>query len=508
MPMGYWLVTLASQIAIVPLIVWWARRYGGATTATTLRIALLLVAWLAGAVILTQAGAFAPHPGAPPTVGIAVVVPIALGVYFLSRPGARAPESSLAVLAALQVVRLVGFEFVVAGRSGWLSTRFGEPAGWGDALIGVTAPWAALAIAHRWRGWRAIATVWNLAGIADLVDAVAFGVLSAAGPQQVFHDVPGTVAMGQLPLSLIPTFGVPLAVLGHFVALRALRAAGRGANRNQDGGDVMKKEQVVLVTGVSSGIGEMTARALVRDGHRVFGTVRSERAAVPEGVERVVLDVRDEASIDAAVKGVLAKAGRIDALVNNAGGTVMGALEETDVSQAQALFDVNFFGAVRVTNAVLPAMRAQREGRVVFVSSVVGFLPAPFMGFYAASKHALEAYAESLDHEVRGLGVRAVLVEPGFMRTKIDANAVEAARHIDDYRATRERVRGAMQKMLEKGDDPALVAEAIVGALREERPKLRKPVGKGARMLAVLRSWMPAGMFERSFRREFQVDGG
>jgi NAD(P)-dependent dehydrogenase (short-subunit alcohol dehydrogenase family) len=268
----------------------------------------------------------------------------------------------------------------------------------------------------------------------------------------------------------------------------------------------MKDRQVVLVTGVSSGIGEMTARALVGAGFRVFGSVRNETGAVPEGVERVVLDVRDEASIRTAIDGILARAGRIDALVNNAGGVITGALEETDVAQAQALFDVNFFGAVRVTNAVLPAMRKQRAGKIVFVSSVVGFLPAPFMGFYAASKHALEAYAESLDHECRSLGVRTVLVEPGFMRTKIDANAARAARSIADYAPARERVAAALQKMVAAGDDPALVAAAITRAIAEPTPKRRYPVGQGAGLLAVLRSFLPAPLFDRSFRKEFRVD--
>src|SRR5438445_13110675 len=179
---------------------------------------------------------------------------------------------------------------------------------------------------------------------------------------------------------------------------------------------------VALVTGVSSGIGNATARALVERGYRVFGTVRSETSAVPSKVERVLLDVRDANSIASAVREVLDRAGRIDLLVNNAGGSVTGAVEETSLSQAKDLFEVNFFGAVRVTQAVLPAMRAQRSGRIIFISSVVGFLPAPFMGFYSASKHALEGLAESLDHETRMLGIRAALVEPGFIRTNIGQN--------------------------------------------------------------------------------------
>ena len=149
--------------------------------------------------------------------------------------------------------------------------------------------------------------------------------------------------------------------------------------------------------------------------------------------------MRDAASIDAGVREVLAKAGRIDLLVNNAGGGMVGAVEETSLEQAKRLFDVNFFGAVRMTQAVLPAMRAQRSGRIVFMSSIVGFLPAPFMGFYSASKHALEGLAESLDHETRTLGIRAALVEPGFMRTNIGENRLLPGSAVDAYAAARNR---------------------------------------------------------------------
>src|SRR4051812_10373728 len=163
--------------------------------------------------------------------------------------------------------------------------------------------------------------------------------------------------------------------------------------------------RVAIVTGVSSGIGNATARALTARGYRVFGTARSAASSLPAGTERVLLDVRDEASIDAGVAEVLARAGRIDLLVNNAGGAVVGAVEETSLEQARDLFDVNFFGAMRMTQAVLPAMRAQRSGRIVFISSLLGLLPAPFSGLYSASKHAVEGLAESLDHETRKLEI-------------------------------------------------------------------------------------------------------
>jgi NAD(P)-dependent dehydrogenase (short-subunit alcohol dehydrogenase family) len=238
----------------------------------------------------------------------------------------------------------------------------------------------------------------------------------------------------------------------------------------------------------------------------VFGTVRRRGAAELPGITEVALDVRDDASVERGVAEVLAEAGRIDVLINNAGTSIVGAIEETDTAQAQDLFDVNFFGAVRMTRAVLPAMRAQRGGRLIFVSSVVGFLPAPFMGFYAASKHALEGYAESLDHEVRALGIRAVLVEPSFMRTRLDKNSTVAARNIDDYAAARARVGTSVQASLAGGEDPSVVGGAIADAAEEVRPRLRYRVGRGASTLAKLRTFLPERIFDRSLHKRFHVE--
>src|SRR5881392_914692 len=208
---------------------------------------------------------------------------------------------------------------------------------------------------------------------------------------------------------------------------------------------------VAVITGVSSGIGNATARALVARGYRVFGTARSEASIVPEKVERVLLDVREGESIQRGVEEVLAKAGHIDLLVNNAGGSLNGAFEETPLGQARDLFDLNFFGAVRMTQAVLPAMRARKSGRIVFISSVLGFLPAPFMGFYAASKHALEGLAESLDHETRTLGIRVALVEPAWTRTGLESNGAVAAGRVDAYAVARESARELVRKSVEAG---------------------------------------------------------
>jgi short-subunit dehydrogenase len=169
---------------------------------------------------------------------------------------------------------------------------------------------------------------------------------------------------------------------------------------------------VAIVTGASGGIGEAAARALAAAGYRVFGTSRRAPATGSSGIEYLGCDVTSDESVKGAVDAVLSKAGRIDLLVNNAGVGLVGGAEESSVEQAKSLFDVNLFGLIRMTKAVLPTMRGQRAGRIVNLSSVMGLIPAPFMALYAASKHAVEGYSESLDHEIRSSGVRVVLVEP------------------------------------------------------------------------------------------------
>lgn len=150
----------------------------------------------------------------------------------------------------------------------------------------------------------------------------------------------------------------------------------------------MSNSTVVVVTGVSSGIGRATAEKFARRGCRVFGTVRSIAKAAPvSGVELVEMDVRDDDAVKTAIRSVIERTGRIDVLVNNAGTSLIGAVEETSTAEALSLFDTNVFSILRTTQAVLPHMRAKRGGRIINVSSVLGFLPAPYMGLYSASKH-------------------------------------------------------------------------------------------------------------------------
>src|SRR5207249_107264 len=267
------------------------------------------------------------------------------------------------------------------------------------------------------------------------------------------------------------------------------------------------KNKIALVTGVSSGIGREIAQLLAERGARVFGTVRNPQSArAIRGVELVSMDVTEDASVNAAIQRIEQKAGPIQLLVNSAGYSFMGALEETSVAEARQQFETNLFGVLRVTNAILPGMRQQGFGRIVNISSVLGFLPAPYLGIYAASKHAVEGYTETLDHEIRRFGVRAVLVEPAYTRTKLSGNTQSAKISIDVYAEERKRLTDAARQNIERGHDPGVVAEAVWNALTAKSPRLRYPVGKGV-ALSRLRRFVPAGMFDKSFRKQFQLDG-
>ena len=171
-------------------------------------------------------------------------------------------------------------------------------------------------------------------------------------------------------------------------------------------------------------------------------------------MELIPLDVTDAASVTAAVSTVVQRAGRIDVLVNNAGFGVLGAVEESSIAQAQELFETNFFGLVRLTREVLPYLRAQGSGRIINIGSVLGFLPAPYGAFYAASKHAVEGYSESLDHETREFGVRVVVVEPGYTNTSFETNATDADSPIESYAPIRDHVKRVLASRYVPGTTP------------------------------------------------------
>ena len=259
---------------------------------------------------------------------------------------------------------------------------------------------------------------------------------------------------------------------------------------------------VALVTGASSGIGYATAAALLQAGYRVYGTSRKTPAAGPAGVAMRTADVRDDASVARLIGDVLAEAGRIDLLVNNAGIGVTGGAEESSVAQAQALFDVNVFGTMRMTRAALPAMRRQGAGRIVNISSILGVIPAPYNAIYAASKHAIEGYSESLDHELRGFGIRVVLIEPAYTSTGFDAHGMTPDQPLAIYDEVRAQAERLMQRGVTAGDPPDIVAQTVLKAARAATPKLRYTAGKMAGRVRLLRRFVPESAFDKSLRKQ------
>jgi NAD(P)-dependent dehydrogenase (short-subunit alcohol dehydrogenase family) len=269
----------------------------------------------------------------------------------------------------------------------------------------------------------------------------------------------------------------------------------------------MPDQRVVLITGASSGVGQSAARLLSQRGYKVFGTSRHPASAeIIPGVEKLALDVRADDSVRACVETVSRRGGRIDVLINNAGYELAGALEETSSQDAQAQFETNFFGVVRMVNAVLPLMRQQERGHIINVGSLAGLSPIPFLGIYSASKFALEGYTETLRYEVKPFNIHVSLIEPAFLKTPMMNNRQVTANRITEYDLWRERALNAVRAYEEKGPGPELVAETLLEIVSSNTPRLRYLVGQQARSVARLRRLLPAAMYEQGARRTFSLD--
>jgi NAD(P)-dependent dehydrogenase (short-subunit alcohol dehydrogenase family) len=245
--------------------------------------------------------------------------------------------------------------------------------------------------------------------------------------------------------------------------------------------------KVWFITGASSGFGRELAEETLRRGERVVVTARnvdSVRDLVARAPERVLslrLDVTRPDEIRAAVAAATARFGDVDVLVNNAGFSMVGAVEETSDDELRAAMDTMFFGAVTLTRALLPRMRERKSGTIVQITSVGGIITAPGFGPYCAAKHALEGLSESLAAEVAPFGLRVLIVEPGAFRTRLFGAAFRAMPPIDAYapsvgptRAYASRSDGAQE------GDPAKAARAIVDAVAAGAPTLRLPLGADA----------------------------
>jgi NAD(P)-dependent dehydrogenase (short-subunit alcohol dehydrogenase family) len=266
-------------------------------------------------------------------------------------------------------------------------------------------------------------------------------------------------------------------------------------------------KKVVLVTGASSGIGQACAEHLAKIGWRVFGTGRAAAPTQPtSAVEMVTMDVTDEDSVRQCVEGVLAKAGRLDAVVNNAGISIMGAVEDTSIDEAKAQLETNFFGVLRVCRATLPALRKNRGGHIVNISSLAGIIGLPFSGLYSASKFALEGVSESLRMECRAFGIHVVLVEPGDFRTNITARRqiVAAAEANSAYADAFARAKEKQAHDETSAPGPEAVARLVGRILADPNPRTRYSVGMlSQRMVVPLKRILPQRVFEWAARQAF-----
>jgi NAD(P)-dependent dehydrogenase (short-subunit alcohol dehydrogenase family) len=280
---------------------------------------------------------------------------------------------------------------------------------------------------------------------------------------------------------------------------------------------------VVLITGCSSGIGRATAEHLAGLGHTVVATARRVDAIADlaaRGCHRLALDVTAEASMRAAIDATLAAHGRIDVLVNNAGYSQSGAVESVPIQRVRAQFETNVFGPLRLTQLVLPAMRARRHGRIVNVSSMGGRLVFPGGGVYHASKYAIEALSDGLRFELRPFGIAVVLIEPGLVRTQFaetvgahlasmpaaDASADEAGGVYAAFNAAIAKGTKAVYEsgpMAKMAGAPIDVARAIARAIDAPRPRARYTVTPSATVFLTLRRWLGDAGWDWFLRSNF-----
>jgi NAD(P)-dependent dehydrogenase (short-subunit alcohol dehydrogenase family) len=262
--------------------------------------------------------------------------------------------------------------------------------------------------------------------------------------------------------------------------------------------------EVVLVTGASSGVGACCAEFLAKNGYRVYGAARGPVTA--PGVEPLTLDVANDASVTQAVETIIARAGRLDVLVNNAGFGIAGAIEDTSIEEAKAQFEVNFFGVLRMCRAVLPVMRQKRAGYIVNVGSIGGLIAIPFQAFYSASKFALEGFSEALRLEVAPFGIHVVLIEPGDHRTLFTQNR-QSTLGSGVGSAYQERFQRSIARMArdeQAGPSPDAIARLLRKAIRNPHPRLRYTAGPAGQRAAIwLKRLLPYAVIEKIMRDHY-----
>lgn len=259
----------------------------------------------------------------------------------------------------------------------------------------------------------------------------------------------------------------------------------------------MKK--TVLITGASSGFGLMLANHLHQKGFNVLGTSREpEKYADKLPFKLLRLNIDDDSSIEAFAEDLFQHTKQLDVLVNNAGYMVTGIAEETSVELGRRQFETNFWGTVKVTNALLPKFRSQKSGQIITVSSIVALIGPPNLSYYSASKHAVQGYFKSLRFELNQFNIKVSVVEPVWFKTNLGTHGISASGgSIADYNAYRPQVNAVTQKGLDEAEAPDAVIKAITRLINMKEPKFSNPVGKMTGMFLFLQSYAPK-MFESS----------
>lgn len=269
----------------------------------------------------------------------------------------------------------------------------------------------------------------------------------------------------------------------------------------------MKGMKVVLITGASRGIGRALAEELSRRGHRVYGTGRS---AIKEKLPfaYIAMDVTDGKSVKKAVRQVINAEGRVDVLVNNAGVSHCGTVEETPAAIARDMFETNYFGPLSLIRELIPAMRERRSGTIVNVTSAAGRIGLPFEGHYSASKFALEGLSEVLRHEVTPFGIRVIVAEPGDVGTSIWERTAKTDAPASPYQDMLERFLAVKAKEMGPGaDSPAHVARQIADAIESAGGRYRYPVAKMAGLIMALQKLLPERLFFKIIAGNYRLYG-
>lgn len=266
------------------------------------------------------------------------------------------------------------------------------------------------------------------------------------------------------------------------------------------------KKGIVLITGASSGFGLATAKKFAAAGYRVFGA--SRRPIAEEGIEHIVMDVRDKVSVEQGVKHIAEQAGGIDIVVNNAGMGIGGSLEMATEEEIEVQMGTNFMGCVHVCQAVLPYMREAGRGRIVNISSIGGVMGLPFQGYYSASKFAIEGFSEALSAEVKGFGIDITLIEPGDFATAFTKSRKISQATMEDpsYGPIFKRSLRIIEEEENGGGKAIDVANAVFRAATCRRPPMRKVVANFEQKLSVvLKHILPSRMMVRILRSYYKV---